>query len=60
MVGPAIILVPVAVYVGKKLFDWLFAVVCPQCKKESIKTQTNIYYCKNCNITFNKINLDYV
>lgn len=54
MVGPAILLVPLAIYGAKKVIDYLSAVVCPQCKKKSVKINFNLYYCKNCYITFKK------
>ena len=50
---PAVVLVPVAIYAGKKIVDWLLKIACPTCQsKNTVKLELNIHYCKNCHITF--------
>lgn len=53
MVGPAIVLVPVAIYAGKKIVDYLLKAMCPHCENNNTKKlKDSIHYCINCNIMF--------
>ena len=54
MVAQAVILVPLTIYAGKKIIDWLFKAICPSCRtRNTVKIEVNLHYCKNCHCAFN-------